>query len=457
MRECQSIMKPSFLLSARQQPVSHYFDARTESAPETHNFEADAKADVIVVGAGFTGLSAALTLAEAGVDVRVLDARHIGWGGSGRAWGQVAASAKFMPAQIETDFPSDVAERINQAAAHAPDLVFGLVEKHGMTCDVVRTGNLIAAHIPSKEAGLARTVEDLVRRGYPVELLEGDDCRTVTGSPRYRVALHDRRGGSLNPLGYARGLARAAIGAGALIHEKTAVLGLRRDKSGWVAKTNGGEIRADAVLLATNAFTSNALFPAIGREVFPVRAYQIVSEPLNKTQLATVLPGRQSLNDTRKLYSGIRIWPDGRLQIGIDGPPFAMDGKAYVRSAIRRIEMTYPQLKGLKWGESWGGWVDMTVDEYPKLHALAPGLWSGYGFSGRGIAIGTIMGRDLAAHALSRPEEAVHPISPLQPKIWHAFHRPLVSALINWNRAHDRVSDLFYSKLGENAGLNKGR
>ncbi len=452
MRECQSIMKPSFLLSPRQQPVSHYFDQRAGSAPETHPFEADAKADMIVVGAGFTGLSAALSLAETGVDVRVLEARHIGWGGSGRAWGQVAASAKFMPAQIEADFPSDVAERINHAAAHAPDLVFGLVEKHGMTCDVVRTGNLIAAHVPSKEAGMARTVEDLVRRGYPVELLEGDACRAVTGSPRYRIALHDRRGGSLNPLGYARGLARAAIGAGARIHEDTPVLGLQRDKSGWVAKTNGGEIRADAVLLATNAFTSDALFPAIGREVFPVRAYQIVSEPLNETQLATVLPGRQSLNDTRKLYSGIRIWPDGRLQIGIDGPAFSMDGKAYVRSAIRRIEMTYPQLKGLKWGESWGGWVDMTVDEYPKLHALAPGLWSGYGFSGRGIAIGTIMGRDLAAHALSRPEDAVHPVSPLQPKIWHAFHRPLISALINWSRVHDRVSDLFYSKLGEKRG-----
>ncbi|WP_285541135.1 FAD-dependent oxidoreductase [Brucella sp. NBRC 12950] len=448
-------MKPSFLLSARQQPVSLYFDQRAGSAPETHLFEADAKADVIVVGAGFTGLSAALTLAEAGVDVRVLEARHIGWGGSGRAWGQVAASAKFMPAQIEADFTSDVAERINHAAAHAPDLVFGLVEKHGMTCDVVRTGNLIAAHIPSKEAGLARTVEDLVRRGYPVELLEGDACRAVTGSPRYRIALHDRRGGSLNPLGYARGLARAAIEAGARIHEDTHVLGLQRNKSGWVAKTNGGEIRADAVLLATNAFTSDALFPSIGREVFPVRAYQIVSEPLNETQLATVLPGRQSLNDTRKLYSGIRIWPDGRLQIGIDGPAFTMDGKAYVRSAIRRIEMTYPQLKGLKWGESWGGWVDMTVDEYPKLHALALGLWSGYGFSGRGIAIGTIMGRDLAAHALSRPKDAVHPVSPLQPKIWHAFHRPLISALINWSRVHDRVSDLFYSKLGKNAGLNK--
>ncbi|MFD2250814.1 NAD(P)/FAD-dependent oxidoreductase [Pseudochelatococcus lubricantis] len=444
-------MNPDFLLSPRQQPVSSYFDRRAEPAPATQPFAAGTRSDVIVVGAGYTGLSAALSLAEAGTEVTVIDARHVGWGASGRAWGQVAASAKFMPAQVEADFPPDVAARINAAGAGAPDLVFGLVEKHGMECDVVRSGNLIAAHVPSREAGLARTVADLARRGYPVELLEGAACREVIGSPRYRVALHDRRGGSLNPLAYARGLARAAIAAGARIHEGVAVTGLRREQRDWVVATGSGEVRAGAVLLATNAFTSSRLFPGIGEEVFPVRAYQLVSEPLTAEQLATVLPARQSLNDTRKLFSGIRVWPDGRLQIGVDGPPFDMAGQAFLRAGSRRIEMTYPQLKGLRWQEGWGGWVDMTSDEYPRLHALAPGLWSGYGFSGRGIAIGTVMGRDLAAFALGRPQDAVHPVTPLRPKVYHAIHRQLIGALVMWYRLHDAVSDARFPRLGEQA------
>lgn len=441
-------MASDFLNSPHQQAVCRYFDMRAGTPPQTSKFEGGRKVDVVIIGAGFTGLSAALSLASSGVDVRVLEAHHIGWGGSGRAWGQVAASAKFMPKKIEADFPADVAERINHAAALAPDLVFGLAKQYQMNCDVVQTGNLIAAHVPEKEAGLAATVNDLVKRGYPVELLEGEACRAVTGSPRYRVALYDKRGGSLNPLGYARGLAKAAMGAGAKIHEGVSVTALERNQAGWHVATNAGSITADNVIIATNAFSTNSLFKGIEQEVFPVRAYQIVSEPLNEQQLASVLPGRQSLNDTRRLYSGIRIWPDGRLQIGIDGPIFSMAGKAYVKAAIKRIEMTYPQLKGLKWGESWGGWVDMTRDEYPKLHALAPGLWSGYGFSGRGIAIGTMMGRDLAAHVLSKPEEAIHPVTPLQPVSWHAFHRPMISALAMAYRVQDTIADLRYARLG---------
>lgn len=441
-------MTLKFLTANKQQGVSHYFRQRAGACVSTHEFAAGQQFDVVVVGAGFTGLSASLSLAEAGVRVAIIEAHHIGWGGSGRAWGQVAASAKFMPAKVEADFPADVAARINEAGAHAPELVFGLVEKHKMQVDAVRTGNFIAAHVPAKEAGLAGTVKDLQRRGYPVELLTGEDCRTMIGSPRYRMALYDPRGGSLNPLAYAQGLAKAAVEAGAQIFEATSVTKLGQISGKWTVSTSKGELSAEQVILATNAFTTSELFPGIGQEVFPVRAYQIVSEPLSAEQQAAVLPGRQSLNDTRKLYSGIRIWPDGRLQVGIDGPAFAMDGKAYVKAAIRRIEMTFPQLKGLTWGESWGGWVDMTRDEYPRIHNLSSGLWAGYGFSGRGISIGTMMGRDLAAHVLSRPKDSIHPVTPVQPTSWHAFHRPMISALVSLCRIQDAVADLRYSKLG---------
>lgn len=436
-----------FLLSGQQEPVCPYLSDRTEPPPAVPGAEGGLKADIVVVGAGFTGLSAALALAEAGNDVLVLEARHVGWGGSGRAWGQVAAAAKFMPAKVERDFGPEAGRRINDAAVQGPDLVFGLVQQYGMRCDAIQTGNLIAAHTPAQERMVAGTARDLQRRGFPVDILDETRTRRMIGSDRYRLALFDHRGGHLNPLGYARGLARAAIGKGARIHEGMAVTALAREGGNWVLTTPRGPVTTKGVILATNAFTDDVLFPGVGRELMPVRAYQAVSEPLSAEALQMVLPGRQPLNDTRKLFSGVRLWPDGRLQIGVDGPPFGMAGKPFLETANRRIGMMYPFLRGLRWEYAWGGWVDMTADEYPRLHELAPGLWSGYGFSGRGIAIGTLLGRDLATLAAGGSRDAlVHPVSPLAPLWFHRLHRPLISALVGWYRVLDRWNDFRFGK-----------
>jgi glycine/D-amino acid oxidase-like deaminating enzyme len=437
----------AFLCDPRQQPVSEYLDSRAEPAPRTCAPAGDLDCDVAIVGAGYTGLSAALTLAGRGVDVRVFDAHHIGWGGSGRAWGQVTATAKFMPAKIEADFGPEVGARINAAAETGPDLVLGLIEKHGIVCDVRRSGNLIAPHAPANEPGIVNTVRDLQRRGLPVELLGEKATQLAIGSRRYRMALHDPRGIQLNPLGYARGLARAAIAAGAKVHEGQLVKGLSRAQGIWTLTTSAGPVRAPVVVLGVNAFADDALFPGLGREVMPVRAYQVVSEPLPADALEIVLPQRHSLNDTRKLFSGVRLWPGGRLQIGVDGPPFRADGRAMLASASKRIAMMYPFLKGLKWEYGWGGWVDMTQDEYTRLHELAPGLFSAHGFSGRGIAIGTLMGRDLAtlAQGGSR-DDLVHPLVPLKPYWYHPVHRFLISGLINLWRIRDATNDFLYGK-----------
>lgn len=427
--------------------ISEYLIQRSEPAPSTLPAEEHIEADVIIVGGGIVGLSAALFLAQEGADVAVLEAKHIGWGGSGRSWGQVAAAAKFMPAKVEQDFAPDIARRINAAAATGPDLVFDLIRRHAIRCDETRTGNLIAAHTPVKEQWLAATAEDVQRRGYPVQLLDTAQTEKLTGSRRYRVALLDKRGGALNPFAYTRGLARAAIAAGARVYEDIPATGLRRVDGQWRIATRAGHAAASQVLLATGAFTDGAFGGGIGREVMPVRAYQAISEPLDADALAAVLPERQPLNDTRRLFSGVRLWPDGRLHVGVDGPLFRAAGKAFLSAAGRRIAMMYPQLKDLRWAYSWGGWVDMTVDQYPRLHALAPGLWSGYGFSGRGIAIGTLMGRDLAGLASGRPETSlVHPLSPVTPLWFHALHRPLIQSLAAGYRLEDRVNDARFGR-----------
>ncbi len=431
-----------FLLNQRQEAVSDYLSSMTEPEPATMGLHGHAYADIAIVGAGYTGLSAALTLAERGISVRVLDAHQVGWGGSGRAWGQVAAFAKFMPAKVEQDLGPVIGPRLNDAAAQGPDLVFELIRKHKMQCSESRSGNLIAAHTPTKERELAATVKDLKARGLPVELLDEGQTQRYIGSKRYSVALFDPRGGALNPLGYARGLARAALEAGVQINSKTPVLGLQRSKHEWQLETPGGLVSARRVILATNAFSSNDLFPRLGRAVLPVRAYQAISEPLGTEALETVLPGGQPLNDTRKLFSGVRVWPDGRLQIGVDGPPFAMDGRPFMDSARRRITMMFPQLAELRWESSWGGWVDMTVDEYPRIHRLGDGLWTAFGYSGRGIAIATLMGRDLATLAMDgSPDDVIHPVTELKNIWFHPIHRLLIQGLVSRNRFLDAWND----------------
>lgn len=428
--------------------VSEYLSQRAEPAICWPTLKEDLNADVIIIGGGFTGLSCAVALADSGLRPVLLEAKEIGWGASGRAWGQVAASAKFMPAQIEADFPPKIAERINRAAETAPDIVFEFVKKHRIDCDAVRTGNIIAAHNHVKAQWIRRTSHDLQARGYPVHLLDAEQTQRLTGSPRYRCALLDERGGALNPLGYARGLARVAAEAGCVIYQNTPLLSLQKIPHEWLIKTPYGSVTARQVVVATGAFTGNLLGSDTQREIIPVRAYQAISQPLPADVLQTLLPGEQPFNDTRRMFSGVRLWPDGRLHVGLDGPLFEHHAKGWLRGASQRMKMMFPQLPELRWDYNWAGWVDMTVDHYPRLHRLAPGVFTAYGFSGRGVAIGTLMGRDLAQLVLEKSEEnLVHPLSSVKPLWFHGIHNPLVQTLTACYRLEDRLNDARYGRV----------
>lgn len=426
-------------------PLSDYLAQRAEPALNLPSLDQPIQAKVVVIGAGFTGLSAALTLAQQGVRTVVLEAKEIGWGASGRAWGQVAAAAKFMPSQVEKDFAPEIAARINRAAETAPDVVFGLIKEYNIRCDAVHNGNIIAAHNRAKAQWVRNNARDLQTRGYPVRLLDREETQQITGSPRYSCALLDERGGAVNPLGYARGLARAAQAAGCEIYTHSPFVSLQKNGNGWLITTPQGSVFADQVIMATGVYTDNLLGHATQREIFPVRAYQAVSQPLPKDVLRTLLPGGQPFNDTRRMFSGVRVWPDGRLHVGLDGPLFRDNTYGWLEGATTRLKMMFPQLKTLRWEYNWAGWVDMTHDHYPRLHRLAPGVLAAYGLSGRGVAIGTLMGRDLACLALDgNPTQLVHPISNVEPQWYHVIHRPLVRALTARYRLEDRFNDSRY-------------
>lgn len=404
--------------------------------PPTQPLDQRRHVSVAVIGGGFTGLSTALHLAEAGVDVSVLEAKEIGWGASGRAFGQVVPYLKPGHAAILRHYGPERGQRIVDAVAAGPDLVFELIMRHGIDCWAMRSGLIFAAHSQAGRRDLERRTQYWQQRDAPVEMLEGARCAEMIGSSVYPAASLDRRGGNINPFAYARGLGHAATKAGATLHSRTPVHKLARRDGRWAIDDG---LTADNVVIATNAYTGD-LWPGLRESIIPMRGHGFVTEPLSDNVRHTILPERQSLTDTRQLYSGVRMLPDGRLHGSAHGPSFGAEPRADWRRVDARIRRLFPQLGQVKWQQAWSGWVAMTTDHFPRLHELAPGLYAGLGYNGRGIAAATLMGRDLAT--LVRGSGAtVFPVTPLRPLSWHRIAPPLIRGLVQLYRVRDMVDE----------------
>jgi glycine/D-amino acid oxidase-like deaminating enzyme len=397
------------------------------------------RVDVAIVGAGFTGLSTALNLARKGVSVAVLEAGEVGSGGSGRAFGQVVPYAKHHEDHILATYGPDYGERLINLLATGPDVVFDFVNERNVKCEPIRTGLLFAAHTRAAAERLEKRTKFWQSRSAPVDLLESDALERVVGSRYYPVALLDKRGGCINPLGYARGLARAAIERGAQLFEHSRVTAISREDNHWTLSTPAGEVSADAVVLATDGYTDN-LWPSLGSSIVSVRAYHVVSEPLSENLRRSILPGGQSLTDSRRLYSGIRVRADGRLHMSVDGPPFSSSGAAFDERGTSRARALFPQLGDIAWADQIAGWVGVSSDQYPHVHQLGKRIFAVVGLSGRGIAFGTLLGIEMSKRVMDAPEyECALPLSPLRPLPGFVFTKALVRGLINFYRVLDHV------------------
>lgn len=410
-------------------------DSLANGAP---SLDRDVSARVAIIGGGITGLSAALHLAEAGVAPVVLERGRIARGASGRAFGNVVPYAKHPHDQILKRFGRETGQRIVDSLAAGPDAVFGLAERLGIDCAATRNGLIFAAHTPEAERSLRARSDYWQARGGAVEMLDASETERLTGTRYYDASLLDRRGGTINPLAYTRGLAAGAARAGATLHENSAVTGIERRPDGWRLRTPGGTVDAETVLLCANAYVGS-LHRAVARSFVPMRAYQLVSRPLSPNLTAAILPGGQTLTDTRRLFSGIRVLPGGRLHVSADGPVFDGAGAAFEEESRRRVAALYPEAGPLDWEKAWTGWVAVTRDEYPRVHELADGLWTAYGYSGRGIAFGTLLGRQLAAQVSGGdPAHIFFPVTPAAPIFGHLFARPAVTLFMNYLRWRDR-------------------
>ena len=417
-------------------PPRVYAD-RAAPPPAATVLEAETRAAIAVIGAGFTGLSAALHLAEAGADVALIEAREVGWGASGRAFGQVVPYLKHGHAHVLAHYGAERGQRIVDAVAAGPALVNGLIEHHAIACDVLCTGLLFGAHSPAGRHGLETVAAYWRGRGASVEMLDAGASAAAVGSGYYQAALLDRRGVHLNPLAYARGLAHAAARVGVRFFPNTPVHGLTREGRDWVLAVPGGRIRAGAVVIATNAYATD-LWPGLRRGFVPIRGHAMVSAPLSDNQRRGILPGGQPLTDTRRLFSGVRVLAGGQLHVSLDGPAFGPERTPFRAMAEQRVAHLYPWLGPLTWQEDWSGWIAVTPDHFPRVHELAPGVFAGMGYSGRGIAAATIIGRDIALHLRGVAEaELVFPLSPSRPMALHGLAWLPAEALLGVYRMLD--------------------
>jgi glycine/D-amino acid oxidase-like deaminating enzyme len=407
-----------------------------EAAAPTPPLDADARADIAVVGGGITGLSTALHAAEQGAKVILLEAQEPGWGASGRNGGQVNPGLKLDPDAVERDHGVELGRRMNALAGGAPNFVFDLVKRHAIACEARQNGTLRAA-VGAKHAAAVRiSAEQLARRGAPVEYLEGPQIARAAGTERYAGALLDRRGGDLNPLSYARGLVRAAIGAGARVHGGTPALRLASRGRSWTLDTARGSVLADQVVLATNGYTDD-LWPGLRRSVVPIFGAIAATAELPEEIARTILPGRPVLYESGEITVYYRIDAHRRLLIGGRGPMREINAASAIPHLLAYARKLWPQIRDVEWTHAWGGRLAMTRDHYPHLHEPARGLLACLGYNGRGVALATALGSQLARRLIDPSAEMDMPMTSIKPIAMHALWPLAVRAAIARGRVLD--------------------
>ena len=398
-------------------PLSHGLWALSAPpAPHTPPLLGPTEADAVVIGAGFTGLSAALHLAAAGKSVVVLEAAEIGFGASGRNVGLVNAGMWVLPEAMHTALGPVYGPRLLAFLGAAPAQVFALAQRHGIACEAVQNGTL---HCAVGAAGLAE-IRDRARqwgdRGAPVHLLDRAETAQRLGGGSYAGSLLDLRAGTVQPLAYVRGLAQAAQAVGARIHGQSPALAATRTGTDWQVSTAKGKVRAAWLVLATDAY-SHDLHPELRAEQVALPYFNMATAPLPAPIRAGILPGREGCWDTRAVLSSFRTDAAGRLVFGSVGRLGWADRALHRAWALRAMHRIFPQLRGTAFETEWSGRIGLTENNLPRLHFFGKNAVSVSGYNGRGIAPGTVFGQAIARHVLGDlPLEAMPlPVSAVVP------------------------------------------
>lgn len=416
-------------------PPKTLYQDTARPAPDTPPLDGDRTASVAIVGAGFTGLSAALHLAEQGVDTVVLERHRPGWGASGRNGGQVNPGLKHDPDSLEARFGPDLGRRMIALSGGAPDFVFDLIARHQIVCEALQSGTLRAAFGRRTLTGLEKTQKEWAGRTDAVSLIDRDTIAALTGTDRYLGALLDRRGGQLNPLGFVRGLTAAAIRAGAAVHGDSPVERMSRVARAWMLVTPTGTVRAEKVILATNGYTDD-LWPGLRRSIVPVYSAIVASEAAPEA----VMPSRSALYEMGEVTTYYRKDRDNRILIGGRSVQREISGPDQLRYLMEYAERLWPALRGTGWTHGWSGQLAVTPDHDPHIHEPHETALVCLGYNGRGVALSTALGPDLARRIIGgRTAEVAMPITGIREIPFHGLWRSAVQARVVYGRIRDAL------------------
>ena len=369
-------------------------------------------ADVCVVGAGYTGLSTALHLAERGYSVVLLEGRRVGWGASGRNGGQLGTGQRREESELEASFGRDTARQLFQLGLEARQLVRDRVARHAIPC-ALTPGQVLCAAKPAHQAGLEARATRLARDyGYPHQrVLNRAEMRALVDSPLYHGGVFDSDAAHLHPLNYALGLARACVEAGVRIHEQSLVTGYS-GSSPVVVRTRSGEVQARFLVLACNGYL-DGLEPRIADRIMPINNYLLATAPLGSAS-TRLITDPACVHDTLFVVNYFRLSPDGRLIFGggeTYSRRFPVDLKGFVRRYMLRV---FPQLADVPIDYAWGGTLAITMNRLPHLGRLSPDVYFAQGYSGHGVAMATLAGQ-LMAEAIAGTAERFDVFARLPP------------------------------------------
>lgn len=377
------------------EPLSYWQDTTSPFEPPPNEWTD--KSDVVVVGAGFTGVSAARVLAQRGASVALLEGQRLGWGASTRNGGMMIVGLKHGPEVLAQTYGAELGRKLFETSLEANRYVEDLIQREHIDCEYGRVGHLTAAYKSSDYELLKREGEFLEKNfAHRVKVISRQEMAEELGSPLYHGGSIDESSAGLHPAKYFAGLAQLAARYGAKLHPYTTVNSVERTGGGFIVRSSRGEIRAREVLIATNGYTGSQL-PEMQRRVIPMGSYIATTERLDPVIASRIIPKNRMIIDTKHVLYYFRRTADDRLLFG-GRASFAPTTVEHSREILRRaIGKVYPELKGVRIDYAWKGNVAFSFDLLPHLGRHEDGTHYAMGFCGHGVAMGTYLGARIGA------------------------------------------------------------